>query len=74
MAQQGQHQEALHAMWLQMGGGIAQACITGNNPVERATGTELIQRWLQSTGIDGAEALAAKQKIAASLLEQVTNI
>lgn len=74
MAQQGQHQEALHAMWLQMGGGVAQACIARNDPVERATGAELMQRWLQRADLDRAEVLAAKQKIAASLLEQVTNI
>ena len=60
-------------MWLQMGGGVALACIARNDPVERATGAELMQRWLQRTGLEGAAVLAAKQKIATSLLEQVTN-
>ncbi|MEZ4617381.1 MAG: hypothetical protein R2867_17985 [Caldilineaceae bacterium] len=74
MAHQGQQQEALHAMWLQMGSGVAQACIARNDLLTLATGAELMRRWLQRTSLDGATALAAKQKNAASLLAQVTKL
>jgi hypothetical protein len=70
MAQHGQHQEALHAMWLQMSV-TAQGCLQRNDPAELAAGAALMQRWLQRTGFAGAEVLAARLQQAELLLRQV---
>ena len=71
MAQNGQHQEALHALWLYMGGGAADGCLKRNEPAGLAAGADLMQRWLQRTHFAGAETLAAKVQRAEQLLQQV---
>lgn len=71
MAQQGQQQEALHAMWLQMGGGVALACIARNDPAERLIAADLMQRWLQRTHFDRPEVLTAKLHHAQAIFTQV---
>jgi hypothetical protein len=74
MTQHGQHQEALHAMWLHMGGRAAADCLQRNDPAELVAGAELIQRWQQRTGFVGAEVLAAKLQAAEMLLRQVEGL
>ena len=74
MAQHGHHQEALHTMWLNMGGGAAQGCLQRNDPVELVVGTDLMQRWLQRTSFAGAEVWAVKLQSAELLLQQVEGV
>jgi hypothetical protein len=73
MAQQGQYQEALHAMWLLMWG-AAEGCLQRADPAERATGSNWAQRWLQQTHFAGAEMLAAKLHSAERLFYQVEGL
>jgi hypothetical protein len=73
MAQQGQYQEALHAMWLLMWG-AAEGCLQRADPAGRATGSNWAQRWLQQTHFAGAEMLAAKLHSAARLFYQVEGL
>jgi hypothetical protein len=73
MAQHGQYQEALHAMWLLMSG-AAEGCRQRTDPAGRATGIDLAHRWLQRTGFVGAAVLAAKLQAAEMLLRQVKGL
>jgi predicted nucleotidyltransferase len=71
MAQQGQHQEAFHAMWIYLGPGTAQSCLNGNDPASLAAGADLMQRWLQSIHFADPDRLAAKVLEAQALLDQL---
>ena len=70
MAQQGQHQEALHAMWLLMSA-AAEGCRQRNDLAVGRAGTALVQRWLDQTGMHEAAVLTAKVRSAEVLLGQV---
>jgi hypothetical protein len=70
MAQQGQHQEALHAMWLLMYG-AAEGSLQRTDPAGRATGIALAHRWLQRTGMHEPARWAAKLQQAEMLFGQV---
>jgi hypothetical protein len=70
MAHQGQHQEALHAMWLMMYG-AAEGSLQHTDPAERAIGIDLAHRWLQRTGMHEPARLAAKLQQAEMLLGQL---
>jgi hypothetical protein len=74
MAQQGQHQDALHAIWLAMAI-TAGICLRGDDALH-AQGTELMHWWLQALGYEGQDSLVPKIQIAESLFkaieEQVT--
>lgn len=74
LAQQGQHQAALHAMWLHMGGGAAMGCLQRNDPAELVVGANLMQRWLQRTYFAGSAVLAAKLQTAEGLLQQMEGL
>jgi hypothetical protein len=73
MAQQGQYQEALHAMWVMMSV-AAVGCLQRTDAAGRATGIDLAHRWLQRTHFAGAEVLAAKLQEAERLLRQVEGL
>ena len=70
MAQQGQHQAALHTMWLMMYG-AAESCLRHPDPARRATGINLSQRWLQRTGMHEPSTMLSKLQSAELLLHQL---
>lgn len=72
-AQQGQYQEALHAMWLLIWG-AAEGCLQRADPARRATGSDWAQRWLQQTHFEGTAVLAIKLHSAELLLRQVEGL
>jgi hypothetical protein len=73
MAQQGDPQAALHALWLVMGV-AAEGCSQRHDSATQATGRDLAQRWLQQTGMHEPTSLAAKLQSAEMLLRQVETL
>ena len=70
MAQQGDPQAALHALWLVILV-AAEGCLQRHDPAVLATGRDLAQRWLQQIGMNEPASLAVKLQSAEVLLHQV---
>lgn len=70
MAQQGDPQAALHALWLVMLV-AAEGCLQRHDPAILATGRDLTRRWLQQTGMSEPASLAGTLQSAERLLQQV---
>ena len=70
MAQQGQHQAALHVAWVHILI-AARDCLQRNNPVELVAGTDVMQRWLHRNSMHEPALLAEKIQGAEILLQQV---
>ena len=70
MAQQGQHQAALHVAWVHI---LIAAidCLQRNNPVELVAGTDVMQRWLHRNSMHEPALFAEKIQGAEILLQQV---
>ena len=70
MAENGQHQEALHVLWIGMGV-HAVGWRKSEDPWIKSKGSELAQRWLEGVGWDGEVALEEKRKMAKALLKEI---
>lgn len=70
MAQQGDPQAALHALWLVMGV-ATEGCLQRHDLAAQATGRALAQRWLHQTGMSEPASLAVKLPSAEMLFRQV---
>lgn len=69
MARQGQHQDALHALWLGMA--ITAGICRGGDESRRAQGAALMQRWLHALGYAAPASLVPKVSIAESLFSEL---
>lgn len=73
MAQQGQHQAALHVAWVHIS--IAAGdCLQRNESTELAAGMDIMQRWLHRNNMHGPASLAARLQSAERLLQQVEGL
>jgi hypothetical protein len=70
MAQNGQHREALNAMWL-MNSASARNCQQSNDPQQISQATQVAEGWLREVDWEDKRVQTARMELAASLLEQV---
>jgi len=69
MARQGQHQDALHTLWLGMA--ITAGICRGGDESRRVQGAALMQRWLQALDYAGQASLVPKVRIGGSLFSEL---
>jgi len=72
MVKQGQHQAALHAMWLMMAIS-AGTYVRGDNAL-RTQGADLMQRWLKTLGYEELDNLIPQVPIAETLFKEVEHL
>jgi hypothetical protein len=73
LAQQGQPQAALHAMWTLIYGAV-EATRSSEDPVRRTAGSDLAWRWLAPLRLADPEVWKAKLPLADSLLRQAEEL